>query len=654
MGFKDLKLSTKFTLVIGVIILVYCIIFSTLLYLHLKNKVIEDANEKTLIILTQISALGDYIKNILRPKIFEHFPSIAKDEDFLVEAMSTTHVTQEVMKRFNVDLKDYVYRRVSISPLNPKNKADKLHEGLIEFFKTNRELKSWNGIMKISGEDFLIRARVIIAEKDCLTCHGDPSKAPSGLVRKYGSKTGFGWKVGDVMGVESVAIPIAIALAQVKDMAISTFVFGFLTMIFLFLSLEGTFWRLVSKPLNMMTTLFKGIVKGTEPLNQVLPIKRGDEIGELTASFNQMARYLFEAQEGMRKQAETLRSIFESISDPLALVNPDCSLDTTNKAYRDWVERGSSAVFTKRCHPENCDADTPCPVCFLEKVKREKKAISEYWEGHDNRYYYIHLYPVFDKDGEVIKVVHYVKDMTEKREMEEQMRLTEKMAAIGQLSAGIAHEINNPLGGIKLCFNNLISTKMDEETREQHIEVINTGLERIQGIIKQLLDFSKQTSLSISPVSVDKLIDNVLKLVEYSANRKGIKILKKNSDGIPEIMVDRNKIEQVFLNIILNAIQAMNGPGTLTIQTSINNGQCIISFKDTGPGIPPDVMPYIFDPFFTTKPVGEGTGLGLSVSKSIVEQHGGSISVESTAGMTEFKVRLPLASDRLELVRKIN
>lgn len=643
MGFKNLKLSTKFTLVIGLIILVFCIIFSTLLYIHLKNRVIEDANEKTLIILTQISALGDYIKNTLRPRIFEHFPSIAMDEDFLVEAMSTTHVTQEVMKRFNLDLKDYIYRRVSINPLNPKNRADKLHMGLIEFFRKNTGLNSWNGIMKIGGEEFLIRARVIRVEKNCLSCHGEPSKAPKGLIKKYGKTSGFGWTEGDIMGVESVAIPIEVALAQVKDIAISTFVFGFLTMVFLFLSLEGAFWRLVSKPLHMMTTLFRGIVKGTEPLNQMLPIKRGDEIGELTASFNQMARHLFDAQEEMRKQAETLRSIFESISDPLALVNPDCSLAMTNETYRDWVFRGSGAVFTKRCHPENCDADTMCPVCFLEKVKREKKAVSEYWEGHDGRYYYIHLYPVFDEKGDVIKVVHYVKDVTEKREMEEQMRLAEKMAAIGQLSAGIAHEINNPLGGIRLCFNNLISTAMDNETKKTHIEVINTGLERIQGIIRQLLDFSKKTSLSISPVSVNKLIDNVLQLIEYSANKKGIEIIKNNSDRIPDVMVDRNKIEQVFLNIILNAIQAMNGPGKLIIKTSLNNGHCIISFMDTGPGIPHDVMPYIFDPFFTTKPVGEGTGLGLSVSKSIIEQHGGRITVESTEGMTEFKIELPVA-----------
>ena len=111
--------------------------------------------------------------------------------------------------------------------------------------------------------------------------------------------------------------------------------------------------------------------------------------------------------------------------------------------------KGVSAVFTKECHSENCDADTLCPVCFLEKAKREKRAVSEYWEDYDEKFYYIHLYPIFDDEGDVIKAVHYVKDITDKKQIEEHMRRAEKLAAIGQLSSGVAHEINNPLGGIK-------------------------------------------------------------------------------------------------------------------------------------------------------------------------------------------------------------
>jgi len=643
MRLKNLKLSTKFTLAIGFILLIFCITFSVLLYHQLRNRVIEDANEKTLVIMTQIGAVGDYIKNTLRPRMFEVLPYVNNKDEFILEAMSTTHVTQEVMRRFNSDLKDYVYRRVSNNPLNPQNRADSLHSGMIRYFQKNKDQKSWNGIIKIEGKEFLIRARAIIAERGCLRCHGDPSRAPRGLIKKYGVKSGFGWREGDTIGVESVTIPLDVALGQIKGIAIATFIFGSTTLLFLFISLQGAFWSLVSRPLNKLTTVFEGIVKGTEPLNQNLPITTGDEIGELTASFNQMARHLFDAQEDLRRNAETLHSIFEGISDPLALVNPDCSLEITNQAYREWAARGVTAVFTSRCNSDNCDADTLCPVCFLERVKKEGRAVSEYWEDSNGQFYYVHLYPIFDDGGRVIKAVHYVKDITDRKRMEEQMRMAEKLAAVGQLSAGVAHEINNPLGGIRLCFENLMTTEMDEETRKRHIDVINSGLAKIQDIVGQLLDFSKRSYLSISPVPVNNLIENVLKLTEYIISKRGIKIVKDLSPEDPVIMVDPHKMEQVFLNIMLNAIQAMDSrPGCLTIETSLNDGRCYASFADTGHGIPEGVLPYIFDPFFTTKPVGEGTGLGLSVSKSIVEQHGGQITVETSERGTRFTVELPV------------
>lgn len=409
------------------------------------------------------------------------------------------------------------------------------------------------------------------------------------------------------------------------------------------MSLQGAFYSLVSKPLNSLKVIFDRIAKGDQPLIQDIPVVSKDEIGELTESFNQMTRHLFNAQENLKKGAETLRSIFEGISDPLALVNPDCTLEITNRAYREWVSKGIDAVFTSKCYPENCDADTMRPVCFLEKLKREKRAVSEYWEGDDKRYYYMHLYPIFDDYGNVIKAVHYVKDITDKKQMEEQMRMAEKLAAVGQLSAGIAHEINNPIGGIRLCFNNLMAMKMDDDAKNMHIDVINSGLERIQGIIRQLLDFSKKSSLNVSSVSINSLIDNVLKLTERLFAQKEIRIFKNLSQDIPDIMIDQNKMEQAFLNIILNAVQEMDGKsGSLTIETSSENGYCKASFTDTGAGIPDEVLPHIFDPFFTTKPIGKGTGLGLSVSKSIVEQHNGQITVETSKKGTKFTVKLPI------------
>lgn len=643
MNLKNLSLNTKFTLSIILIIFAFCVLFSFLIYYHLKQKVIEDAHEKTRIIITQMDALGKYVKEELRPAIFKLLHETGKKDEFIVEGMSTTHVRLNVMRRFNNKIGNYIYKRVSLQPINPEHQANSLDMRLIDYFQNNSNSESWSGIVKIEGQEFLIIAKPIIAEKECLICHGKVKDAPKALLKMFPRNRDFTWKEGEIMGVESVSLPIASTLGEIKGIAISTFLFGLISLIFLFVGLQGAFWSFVIKPLKRLSLLFRGIVNGTEPLNQTIEVKTKDEIGELIFSFNQMSKYLFEAQEATKKYAETLQTIFEGITDPLALVNPDCTVEMTNHAYRKWILEGRAAVFNEKCDTEKIDPDKFCPVHFLKKVIDTKKPFSEYWEGEDQKHYFIHLYPIFNEKGDVIKVVHYVKDITEKRKIEEQMRITEKLAAIGQLSAGLAHEINNPLGGIRLCFNNLIATEMDEETKKRHIEVINQGLMKIQEIIKQLLDFSKQSELIVSLVSVNTLVENVLKLTDYLISKKGIKVVKKLSPDIPKIMIDSNKIEQVFLNIVLNAIQAMDGKeGTLTIQTYLKDDFCCISFTDTGPGIPENILPKIFDPFFTTKPVGQGTGLGLSVSKSIVEQHNGRITVETSRNGTTFIVELPL------------
>ena len=252
MKLRNLTLSTKFTLAIGLILFTFCAIFSLLLYLHLKNMVIEDAEKKTLIVMTKTSAIGSYVREVLRPRMYEILHDTSYKEDFVIEAMSTTYVRLNVMSRVNETLPDYTYRRVSVNPINPSNKADPLHEEKISYFQQNRSREFWNGIVKIEGQEFLMRVKPVIAETECLKCHGDLSEAPTGLIKRYGLKSGFGWRDGDVVGVDSVAIPLAAAMGEIKDIAISTFIFGFTALLFLFISLHGAFWSLVSKPLSSL------------------------------------------------------------------------------------------------------------------------------------------------------------------------------------------------------------------------------------------------------------------------------------------------------------------------------------------------------------------------------------------------------------------
>ncbi len=231
----------------------------------------------------------------------------------------------------------------------------------------------------------------------------------------------------------------------------------------------------------------------------------------------------------------------------------------------------------------------------------------------------------------------------ELRKAQEQLLRAEKLAAIGELAAGVAHEINNPIGVI-LGFSQVISRKLsDEHPLHKPLATIEKEALRCKSIVQNLLDFARRSEPALRPVDVKTVLEATCALVEHKFALHNVKIIKGYDPHLPEIMADDNQLQQVFVNIILNAYQAMPQGGELRIITRTVGRQVQILFSDTGMGIPSENVGRVFDPFFTTKEVGQGTGLGLSVSYGIIEKHGGTIEVESRVGRgTTFTVKLPL------------
>lgn len=229
----------------------------------------------------------------------------------------------------------------------------------------------------------------------------------------------------------------------------------------------------------------------------------------------------------------------------------------------------------------------------------------------------------------------------ELRSMQNQLIQAEKMASIGRLAAGVAHEINNPLTGI-LTNSSLLLEEMDEgHPQYGDIKAIVDETLRCRNIVKGLLDFARQTEPAKGQSDINGVIESVLALLSNQAIFQNIKINKELSRGLPQIMIDNDQIKQVFMNIILNAAEAMPRGGEFSIGSRLEAGQVVVSFKDTGCGIDKEHIDKLFDPFFTTKE--KGTGLGLSVSYGIVERHGGVIEVESEPGRgAVFTVKLPI------------
>jgi two-component system NtrC family sensor kinase len=241
------------------------------------------------------------------------------------------------------------------------------------------------------------------------------------------------------------------------------------------------------------------------------------------------------------------------------------------------------------------------------------------------------------------------RDKRQRVESEIKLLQSEKQASVGKLAGGVAHEINNPLTGI-VTFTHMLLRRNDipEEVRGD-LETIAQETERVRKIVKGLLDFSRQTELDREPTDVNRLVRQTMTLVENQALIKGVNLTFEAGDGLPMVTLDRNQMQSVLLNIIINALDATDPGGSITITTNIGistskPGQKGIEVlcTDTGCGIPPENLNRLFDPFFTTKEVGHGTGLGLSVSYGIVERHGGTIWVQSKVGKgSTFKVWLP-------------
>ncbi len=227
---------------------------------------------------------------------------------------------------------------------------------------------------------------------------------------------------------------------------------------------------------------------------------------------------------------------------------------------------------------------------------------------------------------------------------QEKLLRSDRLAMIGQLAAGVAHEINNPLGSI-LLFTRLVMQQSPVNSRmHENLERIEKETKRCHSIVQSLLDFARQREPNVEPVDVNQLLEATLKFFEKQNLLKNIEVVRHFAADLPLIQADQLQLQQVFMNIIINALDAMNGRGLLTLETTDigTDGRITISISDTGCGIPPENMDRIFDPFFTTKDVGHGTGLGLSVSYGIIQTHSGDISVSSTPGEgSRFTITLP-------------
>jgi signal transduction histidine kinase len=400
--------------------------------------------------------------------------------------------------------------------------------------------------------------------------------------------------------------------------------------------------RNIALPMLRLIDGTKAMAQGT--LTTEVPVTSGDEVGQLTDSFNAMARELNFRRERLlgtledlrRSRREILRernfkeTIVENIEAGILTLDAGDRVTSVNgPAQRILALPGPGAAVPVG------ELLAVWPELLAALATARGNAEGERWSryvdaerGGRTVHFRLALHPLaFGEEGGRILTVE---DLTERVNARRSMGRMERLASLGRLSAGIAHEIRNPLTGVSLLLDELHDRLLNQPTDQTLIRRSLQEIERLEGLVGELLNFASSPQGRLEPGDVGEVLRDTLFLVKKQCQRGGIELVEEMDATFPPFPLDRDKLKQAFLNLLSNALEAMPAGGTLTVAAHAAEEGVRVAIRDTGEGIPADRLPLIFEPFYTSKE--EGTGLGLSITHNIVSDHGGRIEVNSRPG----------------------
>lgn len=349
-------------------------------------------------------------------------------------------------------------------------------------------------------------------------------------------------------------------------------------------------------------------------------------------------------------QQTLLYTVMDEMPDDVLFLDVEGRIMDANRHVCERLDKNKEELLGKPCweiapgaNRHGCIAGEPtCPFQVTLREGRDAETLQTWVDAQGRvRYYQVRTYPIFNSRGQVHQVIEVRRDVTLRTEMEKRLQQAEKLAAIGELSTYIAHEIRNPLFAIGGFANALLrAPDLASESREK-VRIILDESKRLDNILKSIINFARPTKADTSEVDVNEVILDTIHLFSIGSKERGVTVDARLAEDVPRVRGDAELIKQCLINLIKNALEAMPDGGVLTVSSSMGTHDVHVMVRDTGLGIPKEAQHMIFNPFYTTKKK-EGSGLGLAMTKKIIGDLGGSLHLESQVGTgTTVSINLP-------------
>ncbi len=353
----------------------------------------------------------------------------------------------------------------------------------------------------------------------------------------------------------------------------------------------------------------------------------------------------------LMRSRNTLRALFDSIPTSIYIVDRKYNLVAINLNRANQTGQPPNELVGRRCYEALYGLDDVCADCrVVETLFGECGSCTtrtrRLWKtDEDPQEWEISTYPIFDDAGRVVQAIVLEQDVTEKRRLEATLAQSEKLAAVGQLAAGLAHEINNPLTAIIANAQILQRELPRDDDKQELVDLIARAGQRATQVVRNLLDLARKEQYDFAPTDLNDSIRKALALLQHEFVSRSVELIFEPASGLPLIKASENHLQGVWVNLITNAMDALEAEhNEIRILTRRQGSEVRVTVADSGKGMAPERLSRIFEPFYTTKGPGRGTGLGLSVCHRVIKQHGGRIMVDSQIGVgTQFTVVLPIA-----------